>query len=146
MPYTAQAPRPRESAEELRRRIPGWGADLDRAHRPAVPREQPLRDELRPPWTFPERQPATGGRERSIEHTTLPPVFGTALPLRGLSGVIRRLSYQRFSEARAAHWLLLLAADRVEVVGHRLGGARALGVVAGVIGAAAAVAVVRRRR
>jgi len=44
----------------------------------------------------------------------LPPVFGTAQPLHGLSGKIRRYSYERFSEGRAAHWLLLIAADRVD--------------------------------
>ena len=50
----------------------------------------------------------------------LPPVFGTSVPLRRLSGVIRRYSYERFSEARAAHWLLLLAADRVDAVESHL--------------------------
>jgi len=49
----------------------------------------------------------------------LTPVFGTSAPTKGLSGVIRRYSYARFSEARAAHWLLLVAADRVDAVeGH----------------------------
>jgi hypothetical protein len=36
--------------------------------------------------------------------------------LRGLSGAIRRSSYSRYSEARAAHWLLLMLADRVDLV------------------------------
>jgi hypothetical protein len=31
--------------------------------------------------------------------------------------MIRRFAYARFSEARAAHWLLLLAADRVDSMG-----------------------------
>ncbi|MCW2526411.1 MAG: hypothetical protein JWM76_1271 [Pseudonocardiales bacterium] len=44
----------------------------------------------------------------------LTPVFGTSCPPHGLSGTIRRLSYRRYSEARAAHWLLLLLADRVD--------------------------------
>jgi hypothetical protein len=38
-------------------------------------------------------------------------------PPRGLSGAIRKLSYARYSEGRAAHWLLLVAADRVEAFG-----------------------------
>jgi hypothetical protein len=42
------------------------------------------------------------------------PVFGTACPPRGVSGKIRRYAYARYSEGRAAHWLLLLAADRVD--------------------------------
>ncbi|MFL6165730.1 MAG: hypothetical protein ACJ710_05545, partial [Ornithinibacter sp.] len=65
-------------------------------------------------WEFPERQPELQPRERSIEHGMLPPVFGTSVPLKGLSGTLRRYSYARFSEARAAHWLLLIAADRVD--------------------------------
>lgn len=50
------------------------------------------------------------------------PVFGTAQPPRGVSGVMRRLAY-RIPEHHAKHWMLLLAADRVDVVGHRLIGA-----------------------
>jgi hypothetical protein len=66
-------------------------------------------------WEFPERQRENVPRERSIEHEFLTPVFGTSCPPRGLSGVIRRLAYARYSEGRAAHWLLLLLADRVDV-------------------------------
>ena len=35
------------------------------------------------------------------------------VPAEGLSGAIRKVAYRRYSEGRAAHWLLLLAADRV---------------------------------
>ena len=41
-------------------------------------------------------------------------MFGTAQPLKGLSGASARYAYARFSEGRAAHWLLLVAADRVD--------------------------------
>jgi hypothetical protein len=34
-----------------------------------------------------------------------------------VSGAIRRFSYAKYSEGRAAHWLLLLAADRVDALG-----------------------------
>src|SRR3712207_2870140 len=44
----------------------------------------------------------------------LPPVFGTSCPPQGLSGAMRKHAYAKYSEARAAHWLLLLAADRVD--------------------------------
>ncbi|WP_282946485.1 hypothetical protein [Cellulomonas endometrii] len=114
MPYHAQKPAPRESAEQLRARIPGWGADSDPADRPSFPRETFDLPPTGAHWEFPERQPETYPRERSIEHTMLPPVFGTAQPLHGPAGAIRRFSYERFSEGRAAHWLLLLAADRVD--------------------------------
>lgn len=67
---------------------------------------------------MPPQQPEPpGGRERSVEHGRLTPVFGTAQPLHGVSGAVRRYAYARFSEARAAHWLLLLAADRLDAGG-----------------------------
>jgi len=118
--YTPQRPVPVESSEELRARIPGWGVDLDPADRPSVPRLQHQEGLTGAHWEFPERQPEIHPRERSIEHAFLTPVFGTACPPKGLSGVIRRLSYRRYSEARAAHWLLLMLADRVDAVEHHL--------------------------
>jgi hypothetical protein len=116
MPYTPDKPKPAESSEELRARIPGWGADLDPKDRPAVPREVFDPGATGAHWEFPERQPEKWPRERSIEHKFLTPVFGTSCPPKGLSGVIRRFAYARYSEGRAAHWLLLLAADRVDAV------------------------------
>ena len=65
-------------------------------------------------WDFPERQPEDRPRERSVEHRFLTPVFGTACPTKGLSGVLRRLAYRRYSEGQAAHWLILIGADRVD--------------------------------
>jgi hypothetical protein len=44
-------------------------------------------------------------------------VFGTSCQPKGVSGAIRKFSYRRFSEGRAAHWTLLLAADRVDAAG-----------------------------
>jgi hypothetical protein len=119
-PYSGRKPPLPEPIESLRARIPGWGADLDPADRPSVPQESL---DLRPPgavWDLPERQPYAGNRERSIEHADLTPVFGTAQPLHGLSGAVRRLAYERYSEGRLAHWLLLVAGDRIEVVGSTL--------------------------
>jgi hypothetical protein len=120
MPYTADEHH-RPTAEQLRARIPGWGADLDPADRPSVPRE---RTDLPTGahWVIPENQPELQPRERSIEHGRLPPVFGTSAPLHGVSGLVRRFAYQRFSEARAAHWLLLILGDRVDVAGSRIQG------------------------
>jgi hypothetical protein len=103
-----------ESAEQLRARIPGWGVDRDPADRPAVPRLQFQEDLSGAHWEFPDRQPEKWPRERSVEHAFLTPVFGTSCPPKGLSGVIRRHSYRRYSEGRAAHWLLLVLADRVD--------------------------------
>jgi hypothetical protein len=119
MPYTADRPTPTPPAEELRSRIPGWGADLDPADRPSVPRER-LDLVIGTPGDLPPQQPGGAGRERSIEHERLTPVFGTAQPLHGLSGAIRRYAYARFSEGRAAHWLLLVLGDRVEATGAHI--------------------------
>jgi hypothetical protein len=118
-PYTAGKPALKESAEQLRARIPGWGADLDPADRPSYPREQPGM-ETGARWDFPERQPEEWPRERSVEHAFLTPVFGTSTPPKGASGAIRKYAYARFSEGRAAHWLLLIAADRVDAWEHHL--------------------------
>jgi hypothetical protein len=119
MTYAAQKPRLAESSEDLRARIPGWGADLDPADRPSVPRER-LDPALAESQDVPEQQPAKWPRERSIEHLRLTPVFGTSCPPKGLSGVIRRRAYARYSEGRAAHWLLLIAADRVDALESNL--------------------------
>jgi hypothetical protein len=116
MPYTPDKPKLAESSEELRARIPGWGVDLDPKNRPAVPKERFDPNLSGAHWEFPERQPEKWPRERSNEHGFLTPVFGTSCPPKGLSGMIRRYSYRTYSEARAAHWLLLLAADRVDVL------------------------------
>ena len=112
--YVAGEPQRRVDREALRARIPGWGADLDPADRPSVPKLRYDPGATGAHWEFPERQPERWPRERSIEHAGLTPVFGTSSPPKGVSGVIRKYAYRRYSEARAAHWLLLIAADRVD--------------------------------
>ena len=114
MPYTPEKPPLPETADQLRARIPGWGVDLDPALRPSSRKQLPPQPAAGVHWDAPERQPEHRPRERSIEHGQLPAVFGTTLPLRGASGAIRRYAYRRFSEGRAAHWLLLLLGDRVD--------------------------------
>jgi hypothetical protein len=114
MTYTSDKPAIAESSDQLRARIPGWGADLDPKDRPSVPKLQLREDRTGAHWEFPERQPEKWPRERSMEHKFLPPVFGTSCPPKGLSGALRKFSYRKYSEGRAAHWLLLLAADRVD--------------------------------
>ena len=117
--------------------IPGWGADLDRAQRPAVPMER------RPPrlegvhWSDPPpAQQSDVEILKSTEHLKMPPVFGTSVPPRGLSGWIRRRAF-RHSENDLRHWLMLLFADRVDVVegvfsdGRRSRGARSAAAIVG---------------
>jgi hypothetical protein len=113
--YVRDKRTPPPSRDELRARIPGWGVDLDPADRPSHPKLQYPAD-TGAHWEFPDRQPERFPRERSIEHAMLTPVFGTAQPRKGLAGAIRTYAYERFSEGRAAHWLLLVAADRVDAI------------------------------
>jgi hypothetical protein len=98
-----------------RSQIPGWGADLDRSKRPAVPmeRQPPRLDNVH--WDIPEAQPQTVEVLHSIERPGITPVFGTACPPKGLSGKLRRAAF-RHSEGRLRHWMTLLLADRVDVV------------------------------
>jgi hypothetical protein len=121
MAYTAEKPHLTPDSNELRNRIPGWGVDLDRSRRPAVPKEHFNPGGTGAHWDFPERQVERWPREKSPEHKFLTPVFGTACPPKGLSGAIRRYAYT-LSEGRLAHWLLLMGADRVDVLESRVQG------------------------
>ena len=118
--YVPDRPTMRETPEQLRARIPGWGVDADPADRPSQPKLRYAPEATGARWRFPDRQPGAEGRQRSIEHAFVTPVFGTAQPLHGLSGAIRRLAYVRFSEGRLAHWLLLIVGDRVDAWGAHL--------------------------
>jgi hypothetical protein len=89
------------------------------ATRPGVPRERRVAREAGVHREVPPRQLA--GREAlarsGVRHPTT--VFGTAQPPRGLSGLLRRAAY-RLPDHRASRWALLLGADRVDVLEHRL--------------------------
>lgn len=119
MAYTAETPKRPLTSDELRARIPGWGVDLDPKDRPAVPKERFDPGATGAHWDFPECQEEKWPRERSIEHQFLTPVFGTSCPPKGLSGAMRKFAF-RYSEGRAAHWLILLAADRVDALESHL--------------------------
>jgi hypothetical protein len=51
----------------------------------------------------------------------LTPVFSTAAPPHGLSGELRRLAYA-YPDQDDKHWVLLLLADRVDVIESDVGG------------------------
>ena len=103
--------------------IPGWGADLDPANRPAYPRERtpPRLDNVH--WDQPEQQASDVLVLHSIERPGITPVFGTSVPPSGLSGAIRKRAFRR-SENDLRHWLMLMFADRVNVVEGLLQDAR----------------------
>jgi hypothetical protein len=94
--------------------IRGWGADLDRANRPAVPMERtpPRLENVH--WDEPAQQHSYVKVYHSIERPGITPVFGTSTPPSGLSGKLRDVAY-RYSENDIRHWLLLMLADRVNV-------------------------------
>lgn len=117
--YWASTTRATPPMDEVRARIPGWGVDLDYRDRPAVPMEDFDPGATNAHWDFPERQPEEWPREMSPEHGILPPVFGTACPPRGISGALRKYAYT-FSEGRSSHWLLLMLADRIDVLESRV--------------------------
>jgi hypothetical protein len=95
--------------------IPGWGSDLDRSQRPAVPKERrPARLEG-VHWHEVTPQEPHVTVLHSSERPGLTPIFGSTLPPRGASGALRRVAFG-YSENDLRHWLLLLAADRVDVV------------------------------
>lgn len=100
---------------DLSHKIPGWGVDLDPAVRPGIPRDQARMistDQLYPAF---EQQVPPHKIFKSTEHARLTPVFGTTCPPRGLSGLIRARAY-KLSEGMVPHWLMLMTADRIDVV------------------------------
>lgn len=94
--------------------IPGWGVDKDRKHRPAVPMERTPPRLHNVHWRAPPQQRTDVEILHSIERTGITPVFGTSVPPSGVSGRLRELAF-RYSESDLRHWLILLAADRVNV-------------------------------
>lgn len=105
----------RDESRARHAHVHGWGADLDPANRPAVPRERmpPRLDKV--PWDRPEAQQPTVEILHSTERDGLTAVFGTPLPPSGFSGSLRRVAF-RYSENDLRHWMLLLFADRVNML------------------------------
>src|SRR3954454_21466481 len=118
--------------------------DIDPRDRPGVPM---LPETLVPVGTRdPARQVSDVPVLVSVDVGELTTVFSTAVPPRGLSGLMRRRAYA-IPEHKAKRWLVLLLADRVDVwegraVRHPLRFGLA---AAGVAMLAAASALVRRR-
>lgn len=79
--------------------IRGWGVDRRIEDRPGYPLEQ---------QRWPDHDVRAG----------LPP-YAPTVPLRGLSGVIRRRAY-RLPDWKPRRWLLLMLGDRVDAFESRL--------------------------
>jgi hypothetical protein len=102
---------PREQLE----RIPGWGSDLDHKNRPAIPMERTPPRFIHVSVGQPVQQAQTVEVFCSPERPGITPIFGTAQPPKWVSGAIRRLAY-KLPENDLRHWLMLIAADRVNMV------------------------------
>ncbi len=96
--------------------VTGWGVDADPGNNPTYPYRDRSKDEgLTKDWQRPPQQGSEVEILQSIEHVRRPAVFGTSTPPRGLSGIIRRIAF-RWSESNWIHWLLLMGADRIDMV------------------------------
>ncbi len=95
--------------------IPGWGIDANPNNDPTYPYRDRSNDDHSGKWERPAQQPQGVEVLQSVEHKQRPAVFGTSRPPSGLSGMIRRQAF-RWSESHWAHWLLLMGADRINVV------------------------------
>jgi hypothetical protein len=105
----------------MNRRPPArFAVDRDLSQRPGVPMEHA-------PVPVPNTRmplPRQKSRVKVFTHgrtgKTLTPVFGTAQPPRGVSGLARALAY-RYPDHWERHWLLLLLADRIDLWQTRFG-------------------------
>lgn len=94
--------------------IVGWGSDLDHKNRPGYPMER-IPQRLDAPLTQPAQQEQHVEVLVSPERPALTPLFGSPNPPRGVSGALRRAAF-RMTENDVRHWLVLMLADRVDVV------------------------------
>jgi hypothetical protein len=114
LPVQPQLRQHRKTREEMGH-IKGWGADLDHKNRPAVPMERT------PPRYTPADMPDTPPQAQRVEvlvsneRPGITQLHGTAQPPSGLSGMLRRAAF-KFTENDIRHWLILLGADRINVV------------------------------
>ena len=101
--------------------IKGWGVDADPKNDPTYPMKHRNDGEHSGySWERPPRQPPTVEVLHSNERPDLTSVFGKSTPPSGPSGALRRLAF-KYSESSYGHWLPLVLADRLSVVGGVLG-------------------------
>jgi hypothetical protein len=90
--------------------IPGWGVDAHEDQNQAELRHSlPQAIAERPPQQYTDKEIL-----HSNERPGLSAVYGTPLEPSGWSGKLRRCAF-KYSESKLQHWLLLLAADRLQV-------------------------------
>lgn len=96
--------------------IKGWGIDADPKNDPTYPmRQRPKDDHGGYNWDRPDQQPLDTEVLHSNERPNVTAVYGTSKPPAGLSGMVRRCAF-KYGEGSYGHWLLLLAADRINAL------------------------------
>ncbi|HEX2921983.1 MAG TPA: hypothetical protein VHO50_12545 [Bacteroidales bacterium] len=104
-----------ENTEDKYKNIKGWGIDSDPKNEPTYPIKNYTGDDhKRLNYEKPKQQANNNKVLHSNERPTISSVFGTSVPLSGLSGLFRRLAF-RYSESSFGHWLPLIFADRINV-------------------------------
>lgn len=96
--------------------IKGWGLDADPKNDPTYPMKHRTDEEHEGySWKRPPQQPINIEVLHSNERPNITAVFGTSIPPKGLSGMIRRIAF-KYGEGSFAHWVPLIVADRVNVI------------------------------
>ena len=95
--------------------INGWGVDANTENDPTYSYRDRTKDDHSGQWKRPTQQRSDVEILQSIEHKQRPAVFGTSTPPHWLSGMLRRLAFRK-SKSNWGHWLLLMGADRINVV------------------------------
>lgn len=104
-----------ETLTEKQHRIKGWGIDADPKNEPTYPMKNYTGDDhKRLNYQKPKQQTVTEEVLHSNERPSVTTVFGTGVPLAGISGFIRRLAF-KYSESSFGHWFPLIFADKVNV-------------------------------
>jgi hypothetical protein len=94
--------------------IIGWGVDADPRNDPTYSYRDRSKDDHSGEWRRPTQQETEIELLQSVEHKQTPAVFGTSVPPRYISGMMRRIAFT-WSESNWAHWMILIGADRVNM-------------------------------
>jgi hypothetical protein len=97
--------------------VKGWGIDADPENDPTYPMKKRVEGEHDGySWERPTQQQSDVEVLHSNERPNLAAAFGTANPPAGISGMIRRGAFN-YSENSYGHWLPLMLADRIGMIG-----------------------------